>query len=88
MDEQGWISKSLYLKRVTGNEIVEKQDVINLSDNMKVVATTIIALKEEHAYDAWIYYKVWSASLKGEARKETIANHKTTIPKSEISFNF
>lgn len=64
MNEGGYLSKSLYMSNVDGNKIVEEQQRINLSENMKVIATTILmgGIDEEQGraqlFHAWIYYKV------------------------------
>ena len=61
MNYGGWISKSLYLENVTGNEIIKEQETINISDNMKVVATTILKgdnIEGKQRFHAWIYYQI------------------------------
>lgn len=63
-----WKSKSTFLHKVTGNEIIQEHDKINCSDNMFVVATQPIPWDESKTlegdkvrlYDAFIYYKVRS----------------------------
>ena len=68
-----WHNRVLYLSKVRGEQIVEKQDQINESSEMRVKATQIFPLWRIHAelgsvpnlnddfeqlYDAFIYYDI------------------------------
>lgn len=56
-----WQSKTIYLKEVTGEKIVEEQERINAAKSMFVVATQIFPSNGK--YDSFIYYKVNPAVL-------------------------
>ena len=64
MIEGGYMSKTLFLNKVDGNKIVEEQEIINNSDYMKVVATTILPSNTDGLFYAWIYYKVKEEVIK------------------------
>ena len=72
MTQAHWLSKSTFLGEVTGNEIVQAQELINNSDNQFVVATTILPIRTDsgdyikdgdYIFNAWIYYKVDPTAL-------------------------
>ena len=63
MEQQGFVSKTIYLNNVKGDEIVEKQDQINCSEHMKVIATTILPGTDTYLFHAWIYYLVKKEAL-------------------------
>lgn len=62
MIEGGFVTKAIFLNNISGQEIIDKQDQINSSENMKVIATTILPATVNTFY-AWIYYKVKESSL-------------------------
>ena len=47
---------TVFLEHAKGNDIVLKQQEINSKSDERVIATTIIARKDDGYYDAWIYY--------------------------------
>jgi hypothetical protein len=63
MIEGGYESKVIYLKNVLGEEIVQEQEKINCSDEMKVVATQIMQSDDKHRFHAFIYYKVRAGTI-------------------------
>ena len=66
-DIRYWHSKAIYLKNVTGEYIVKKQNDINNDENKYVVASQIFptSLKDDFKFNCFIYYKDKYGNVKG-----------------------
>lgn len=85
MIEGGYVSCSLYLENVSGKKIVEEHTRINLSEHMKVMATTILHGNTGN-FHAWIYYKVKAEKLNSLQVEESIEKIEATpqVEREEI----
>ena len=59
--KMSWITKTMYLRGVLGEDIVSKQDELNSNKSKNVVATQIFPIGKnkdsKQVYDCFIYYK-------------------------------
>ena len=65
----GWTDKLMYLEKVTAEEIVDKYNEINMSDNKHINATNIFPIQtlppEPMLFDIFIFYKEKYGHIKG-----------------------